>query len=69
MYAAGLWWTLGSKICRVSSRTWALKLMMLTHHATWLSVRSCCKQCIRACQVVLVCDNFLRDTRVILEDN
>ncbi|CAK8992975.1 Hypothetical protein SCF082_LOCUS3301 [Durusdinium trenchii] len=32
MYAAGLWWTLGSKICRVSSRTWALKLMMLTHH-------------------------------------
>ena len=36
-YAFGLWCTLGSKICQVSSRTWALKLMMLTHHASWLT--------------------------------
>lgn len=35
-YAWFLWWKLGRAICHVSNGTWALKLMMLTHHAPWL---------------------------------
>lgn len=35
-YAWFLWWKLGRAICQVSNGTWALKLMMLTHHAPWL---------------------------------
>lgn len=31
-YAWFLWWKLGRAICHVSNGTWALKLMMLTHH-------------------------------------
>lgn len=32
LYAACLWWKLGRFIRDISSGTWALKLMMLTHH-------------------------------------